>query len=57
MRRTIAVAFAVATLFLLVPSMASSAFYGPPVGAQKKACARAGGTWIPHLQICVLPDS
>jgi hypothetical protein len=55
MRRTIVVAFAVATLFLLVPSMASSAFYGPATGKSKKACAEAGGTWTPYLQICQLP--
>lgn len=27
-------------------------FYGPPVGAQKKACAASGGTWVPYLQVC-----
>jgi hypothetical protein len=55
MRRVIAVAVLATTLFLLVPSMASSAFYGPSTGAAKKACAAAGGTWTPNLQICTLP--
>jgi hypothetical protein len=55
MRRTVLVAFAVATLFLLVPSMASSAFYGTPTGKAKKECLAAGGTWITNLQICQLP--
>jgi hypothetical protein len=55
MRRVIAVAVLAATLFLLVPSMASSAFYGPSTGTSKKACLAAGGTWTPYLQICQLP--
>jgi hypothetical protein len=55
MRRTIAVAFAAATLFLLVASMASGAFYGPSTGKAKKACAEAGGTWTTYLQVCTLP--
>jgi hypothetical protein len=55
MRRTIVVAFAVATLFLLVPSMASSAFYGTPTGKAKKDCLANGGTWTTYLQICELP--
>lgn len=55
MRRGIAVAIAAATLFLLVPSMASSAFYGTPTGKAKKECQAAGGTWVPYLQICELP--
>ena len=55
MRRTIVLALAVATLFLLVPSMASSAFYGTPTGKAKKACLEAGGTWTTHLQVCELP--
>jgi hypothetical protein len=54
MRRKIAVALAVATMFLLVPGMASSAFYGPSTGAAKKACAESGGTWTPYLQTCTL---
>jgi hypothetical protein len=55
MRRMIAVAFAVATLFLLVPSMASSAFYGNPTGKAKKECLAAGGTWTTYFQMCQLP--
>ena len=55
MRRMIAVAFVMTTLFLLVPSMASSAFYGPSTGKAKKACLEAGGTWTTYLQTCTLP--
>jgi hypothetical protein len=55
MRRVIAVAILAATLFLLVPSMASSAFYGPATGKAKKECQAAGGTWITYLQVCQLP--
>jgi hypothetical protein len=55
MRKTIAVAFAAATLLLLVPSMAAGAFYGPPTGKAKKDCAATGGTWVPYLQVCELP--
>ena len=55
MRRVIAVAVLAATLFLLVPSMAAGAFYGPPTGKARKDCAAAGGTWVPYLQVCELP--
>ena len=55
MRKMIAVAFASATLLLLVPSMAAGAFYGPATGKAKKDCQAAGGTWTTNLQICQLP--
>ena len=55
MRKMIAVAFAVATLLLLVPSMAAGAFYGTPIGKAKRECTAAGGTWTTYLQICELP--
>ena len=48
MRKMIAVAFASATLLLLVPSMAAGAFYGTPTGKAKKECQAAGGTWITY---------
>ena len=55
MRKMIAVAFASATLLLLVPSMAAGAFYGPATGKAKKDCLAAGGTWTPYAQTCTLP--
>jgi hypothetical protein len=55
MKRILAVAMLAATLFLLVPSMALSAFYGTPTGKAKKECQAAGGTWTTNLQICELP--
>ena len=55
MRRVIALAILAATLFLLVPSMASSAFYGTPTGKAKRECQAAGGTWTTYLQVCQLP--
>jgi hypothetical protein len=55
MRKMIAVAFASATLLLLVPSMAAGAFYGNPTGKAKKECQAVGSTWITYLQICQLP--
>jgi hypothetical protein len=51
----IALAFAIATLALLVPSIASSAFYGTPTGKAKKECLAAGGTWVTYFQMCQLP--
>ena len=55
MRKMTAVAFAAATLLLLVPSMAAGAFYGTPTGKAKKDCQAAGGTWVTYKQICQLP--
>lgn len=41
------------TMFLSVPAIAAGApFYGPPVGAAKKACLGNGGVWTPYLQTC-----
>jgi hypothetical protein len=52
MRKAAAVV-AVATVFLCVPSIASSSpFYGPPIGAAKKVCLESGGVWTPYLQTC-----
>jgi len=55
MRTMTAVAFAAATLLLLVPSMAAGTFYGTPTGKAKKDCQAAGGTWVTYKQICQLP--
>jgi hypothetical protein len=46
---------AVATVFLCIPSIASSSpFYGAPTGASKKACLERGGVWTPYLQTCTV---
>jgi hypothetical protein len=51
MRRKLALSLAVATIFLVVPTVGSS-FVTP--AAARKACQQAGGTWVPYLQICNL---
>ena len=48
MRKMIAVAFASATLLLLVPSMAAGAFYGTPTGKAKKEPGRR--RHVDHVQ-------
>jgi hypothetical protein len=54
MRRAAALV-AVATVFLCVPSFASSSpFYGEPTGVAKKACLENGGVWTPYLQTCTV---
>jgi hypothetical protein len=54
MRRAAALV-AVATVFLCVPSFASSSpFYGEPTGPTKKACLENGGVWTPYLQTCTV---
>jgi hypothetical protein len=45
----------VATVFLCVPGFASSSpFYGPPLGATKKACLESERVWTPYLQTCTV---
>jgi hypothetical protein len=55
MRGKAAALVAVTTMFLSMPAIAASApFYGPPVGAAKKACFENGGVWTPYLQTCTV---
>jgi hypothetical protein len=45
---------ALATVFLCVPSIASSSpFYGTPTGAAKKACLQSGGVWTLRGRRCI----
>jgi hypothetical protein len=53
MKRKAAALLVGATVFLCIPTMASSSpFYGTTPGAAKKACADSGGVWNPSLQTC-----
>jgi hypothetical protein len=55
MRGKAAALVAVTTMFLSMPAIAASApFYGPPVGAAKKACFENGGVWTPYAQTCTV---
>ena len=55
MRGKVAALVAVTTMFLSMPAIAASVpFYGPPVGAAKKACFENGGVWTPYLQTCTV---
>ena len=54
MRRKIALALAVGTVFLAVPSVAAtSPVYGDmSTGKARKACLASGGTWTTYFQTC-----
>jgi hypothetical protein len=55
MRGKAAALVAVTTMFLSMPAISASApFYGPPVGAAKKACLESAGVWTPYLQTCTV---